>query len=174
MAPKWYCRPAWLKDGFERQAESLDISTPLGAWHYATVPCRIALMQSERLLARYRDVHEELIASQKKTDGGSTKKRRITQQRDELVAAKEAVRPPSSKDLKSKNYVNPELYRNNNANMTTAIKKQTRTINEDRQVRVSHAARGTHGGTGSSRNRPPLASLIQITAFIPFLADKGN
>ncbi|KAL6303500.1 hypothetical protein BKA93DRAFT_734850, partial [Sparassis latifolia] len=31
---------------FERQAESLDISTPLGAWHYATVLCRIALMRS--------------------------------------------------------------------------------------------------------------------------------
>ncbi|KAL6303502.1 hypothetical protein BKA93DRAFT_750444 [Sparassis latifolia] len=68
----------------------------------------------------------------------------------------------------------PARDRNENANMTTAIEKQTGTVNEDQQVRGSDAARGTRGGAGPSRNRPRLASMIRITAFLPFLEDKGN
>ncbi|KAF8545941.1 hypothetical protein OG21DRAFT_1589690 [Imleria badia] len=48
---------------FERLVETLDISTPLGAWHYATILCRLAQNHAEVLEKRFEEVRERLINS---------------------------------------------------------------------------------------------------------------
>jgi len=48
---------------FERLVERLDISTPLGAWHYATVLCRLAQNHAKVLEKRFEEVRENLVAS---------------------------------------------------------------------------------------------------------------
>ncbi|KAH9929314.1 hypothetical protein B0H21DRAFT_700154 [Amylocystis lapponica] len=58
---------------FERNTQSFDISTPLGAWHYATVLCRIAVMQSKKLLGRFEEVRDEFLQQVNGEDGKGLK-----------------------------------------------------------------------------------------------------
>ncbi|KAH0838790.1 hypothetical protein J3R83DRAFT_7166 [Lanmaoa asiatica] len=48
---------------FERLVERLDISTPLGAWHYATILCRLAQHHAKILEKKFEQVRENLITS---------------------------------------------------------------------------------------------------------------
>ncbi|KAI0940459.1 hypothetical protein AcW1_003650 [Taiwanofungus camphoratus] len=57
---------ARINDGvvhiFERHTLSFDISTAIGAWHYATVLCRIAIEQSKELYRRFTQIKDNLVA----------------------------------------------------------------------------------------------------------------
>ncbi|KAF8545943.1 hypothetical protein OG21DRAFT_1367723, partial [Imleria badia] len=46
---------------FERLVERLDISTPLGAWHYATILCRLAENHAKVLEKKFEEVRETLV-----------------------------------------------------------------------------------------------------------------
>ncbi|KAF8439347.1 hypothetical protein L210DRAFT_3646112 [Boletus edulis BED1] len=48
---------------FERLVERLDISTPAGAWHYATILCRLAKNHAKVLENKFEGVKEKLVAS---------------------------------------------------------------------------------------------------------------
>lgn len=48
---------------FERLVESLDISTPSGAWHYAMILCRLAEIQAGNLGTKFEMVKQDLITS---------------------------------------------------------------------------------------------------------------
>ncbi|KAI0958377.1 hypothetical protein AcV7_004212 [Taiwanofungus camphoratus] len=56
---------AWVKEGvvhiFERHTQKFDISTPFGAYHYATVLIRIAVQDSKKLAAKFAQVKDALI-----------------------------------------------------------------------------------------------------------------
>ena len=87
---------AQLMHLFEREAESFDISTPLGAWHYATVLSRLAVMHSEELFQRFSQVQKGLVESLKTPkDRDNLKKWTLTDQEDDLqkrrLAKKEKV-----------------------------------------------------------------------------------
>lgn len=46
---------------FERHTQKFDISTPFGAYHYATVLIRIAVQDSKKLAAKFAQVKDALI-----------------------------------------------------------------------------------------------------------------
>ncbi|KAF8139647.1 hypothetical protein EV363DRAFT_1579207 [Boletus edulis] len=50
---------------FERLVERLDISTPAGAWHYATILCRLAQNHAKVLENKFEGIKEKLIAENK-------------------------------------------------------------------------------------------------------------
>ncbi|KAI5986082.1 hypothetical protein F5J12DRAFT_578617 [Pisolithus orientalis] len=70
---------------FERLVEKLDISSPLGAWHYATILCRLAKLHAEVLETRFETVKEPLTTALR---SGSTRMEQwtITHQLATLVA----------------------------------------------------------------------------------------
>ena len=41
---------------FERLGTGVDISTPIGAWHYATILCRLSARHAKRLQAKFSEV----------------------------------------------------------------------------------------------------------------------
>ncbi|KAF8425834.1 hypothetical protein L210DRAFT_871349 [Boletus edulis BED1] len=55
----------WL---FERLVEKLDISTPVGAWHYATILCRLAQNHAKKLEEKFEKVRDNLVRSLHKGD----------------------------------------------------------------------------------------------------------
>ncbi|KAF8439348.1 hypothetical protein L210DRAFT_3630922 [Boletus edulis BED1] len=79
---------------FERLVERLDISTPLGAWHYATILCRLAKNHAKVLENKFEGVKEKLVASLlRKGDlvEGWTRDDQI----DRLIAENKAKKLPS-------------------------------------------------------------------------------
>ncbi|KAF8123307.1 hypothetical protein EV363DRAFT_1180446 [Boletus edulis] len=84
---------------FERLVERLDISTPLGAWHYATILCRLAKNHAKVLENKFEGIKEELVASLlRKGDlvEGWTRDDQI----DRLIAENKAKNPPSQEKPK--------------------------------------------------------------------------
>ncbi|KAI0918089.1 hypothetical protein AcV5_002865 [Taiwanofungus camphoratus] len=104
--PQAVVASAWIKQGrvyiFERHTQSFDISTAIGAWHYATVLCRIAVWQSRELYAKFAEVKDELIQRLKGSDKALRWK--IKHQLETLDASNVAKRPPRAK----KNQTNDE------------------------------------------------------------------
>ena len=67
--------------------EKIDISTPLGAWHYASVLARIATIQAEELEEKFSRVKEGLEAKLAESDSDEAlalKEWTIWHQRDDL------------------------------------------------------------------------------------------
>lgn len=62
----------WAKDGvvriFERHMMSFDVSSPLGAWHYATVMARIAVFWGTALAKRFALVRNAFVKGVEKDD----------------------------------------------------------------------------------------------------------
>ncbi|OSX63955.1 hypothetical protein POSPLADRAFT_1168117 [Postia placenta MAD-698-R-SB12] len=62
----------WAKDGvvriFERHMMSFDVSSPLGAWHYATVMARIAVFWGTALAKRFALVRDAFVTGVEKDD----------------------------------------------------------------------------------------------------------
>ncbi|KAI6008102.1 hypothetical protein F5J12DRAFT_936555 [Pisolithus orientalis] len=48
---------------FEWLVEKLDISSPLGAWHYATILCKLTTIHAGVLEGKFEDVEKNLIMS---------------------------------------------------------------------------------------------------------------
>ncbi|KAG6379004.1 hypothetical protein JVT61DRAFT_13295 [Boletus reticuloceps] len=48
---------------FERLVEKIDISTPVGAWHYATILCRLAQNHAKKLEEKFEKVRDNLVKS---------------------------------------------------------------------------------------------------------------
>ena len=46
---------------FERLGTRVDISTPAGAWHYATILCRLAVRHARRLENEFENVKTDFI-----------------------------------------------------------------------------------------------------------------
>ena len=46
---------------FERLGTRVDISTPAGAWHYATILCRLAVRHARRLESEFEKVRHDFI-----------------------------------------------------------------------------------------------------------------
>lgn len=86
---------------FERLVERLDISTPLGAWHYATILCRLAQNHAKDLEKKFEEVRENLIRSLlgegKQAEGWT-----IDHQMTRLKAENRAKSPPGEKVKKQK------------------------------------------------------------------------
>ncbi|EED81527.1 predicted protein [Postia placenta Mad-698-R] len=77
---------AWVNDGvvqiFERHTQSFDISSPIGAWHYASVLARIAVIWGPQLAERFSAVREGYIKGDSQVTRLDTKKGK-TKQKDE-------------------------------------------------------------------------------------------
>ena len=73
--------------------EKLDISTPLGAWHYATILCRLADKHSKELESKFEEVREDFVASLLGT-GNPVEEWIIGHQLDRLKAEGRAKSPP--------------------------------------------------------------------------------
>jgi hypothetical protein len=78
--------------------ERLDISTSLGAWHYATILCRLAQNHADALEKKFEQVREQLITSLLR-EGGSAEGWTIDHQMTRLKAENRAKSPPR-KDLR--------------------------------------------------------------------------
>ncbi|KAF8139653.1 hypothetical protein EV363DRAFT_1444121 [Boletus edulis] len=78
---------------FERLVERLDISTPLGAWHYATILCRLAKNHAKVLENRFEGVKEKLVASLLRK-GNPVEGWTRDDQLDRLIAENKAKKPP--------------------------------------------------------------------------------
>ncbi|KAF8546704.1 hypothetical protein OG21DRAFT_1472941 [Imleria badia] len=89
---------------FERLVERLDISTPLGAWHYATILCRLAQNHAEVLEKRFEEVGEKLVASL--LGEGNREGWTIDHQIAMLKAEKRGKSPPREKLRKQKSEAN--------------------------------------------------------------------
>ncbi|KAI0930689.1 hypothetical protein AcV5_007338 [Taiwanofungus camphoratus] len=100
--PQAVLASAWTKQGrvyiFERHTQSFDISTAIGAWHYATVLCRIAVWQSRELYAKFAEVKDELVQRLKGSD--KTLRWKMKHQLETLDASNVAKRPPRAKNQK--------------------------------------------------------------------------
>ncbi|KAH9929306.1 hypothetical protein B0H21DRAFT_700160, partial [Amylocystis lapponica] len=103
--PKVSLPSAWLTDEivhiFERNTQSFDISTPLGAWHYATVLCRIAVVQARKLRERYEEVREEFLGRAQGVEGKELKTWTLDAQVRAFEVNRTAVRakpPPRGDD----------------------------------------------------------------------------
>ncbi|KAF8631840.1 hypothetical protein AX17_004981 [Amanita inopinata Kibby_2008] len=74
---------------FERQVEKVDLSTPLGAWHYATVVARLADKHSTRLKNAFDKVKDNLHKHEAKLAAWT-----IDHQRVALIAEGKALEHP--------------------------------------------------------------------------------
>ncbi|KIO14435.1 hypothetical protein M404DRAFT_5804 [Pisolithus tinctorius Marx 270] len=85
----------------ERLVERLDISTPLGAWHYVTILCRLANIHAGLLGERFEMAKEDLITSLRKK-GKDMEGWTITHQLALLAADSKAKFPSRTNEKKVK------------------------------------------------------------------------
>ena len=78
--------------------ERLDISAPLGAWHYATILCRLAQNHAKVLERRFAEVKEDIITLLR--EGNQADGWAVDHQRAKLKAEKRAKSPPREKSRK--------------------------------------------------------------------------
>ena len=71
----------------------LDISTPLGAWHYATILCRLAQTHAKVLEKKFEEVRENLATSLLR-EGNQVEGWTIDHQMTRLKAENRAKSPP--------------------------------------------------------------------------------
>ncbi|KAI0918097.1 hypothetical protein AcV5_002870 [Taiwanofungus camphoratus] len=82
---------------FERHTLSFDISTAIGAWHYATVLCRIAIQQSKELYIRFLQIKDSLIVRLQNGKLDAHLQWTQVMQLQELLEKKEISLPDSKK-----------------------------------------------------------------------------
>ncbi|KAI0918133.1 hypothetical protein AcV5_002904 [Taiwanofungus camphoratus] len=82
---------------FERHTLSFDISTAIGAWHYATVLCRIAIQQSKELYTRFLQIKDSLIVRLQNGKLDAHLQWTQAMQLQELLEKKEISLPDSKK-----------------------------------------------------------------------------
>ena len=79
----------------------LDISTPLGAWHYATILCRLAQNHAKVLEKKFEEVRENLVASLL-GNGNQVEGWTIDHQMTRLKAENRAKSPPRKDSKKQR------------------------------------------------------------------------
>jgi hypothetical protein len=76
---------------FERLVEKLDISTPVGAWHYATILCRLAQNHAKDLEKKFEEVRDNLVTSLQ--NGDQMEGWTLEHQMNKLKVKKKATSP---------------------------------------------------------------------------------
>ncbi|KAF8139652.1 hypothetical protein EV363DRAFT_1426160 [Boletus edulis] len=83
---------------FERLVERLDISTPAGAWHYATILCRLAQNHAKVLENKFEGIKEKLVTSLLRK-GSQVEGWTRDDQIDRLIAENKAKNPPNRMNI---------------------------------------------------------------------------